>query len=126
MTVKHVRQIAALVRAPPITVLPATINSSPCLVNVSPPAQLDITGLILLAFNVTATVPAAPDPLLINAQHAPRIVLFSILGVAYEHAATQPSTMTSPLLYACLATRLAQAALVLVMINVWDVRLMQL
>lgn len=92
------------------------------LANVPLLAQVDFSMPPVLVFLVIVIALPAPDPLSINVQNAPQIVLFSPKDVAYGRVAAKPSSSTIPHHHASLATRVAQAALVLALINVWHVQ----
>lgn len=80
---------------------------------------LVVSPIFVLPVMVIAS--AAPDPLSINVQHAPRIVLFSKRVVAYG-CVTRVSTSTLVHHHARIAILVAQAALVLALMNVWHVQ----
>ena len=66
----------------------------------------------------------APDSLTMNVQAVARIVLFSPMDVVFGHVPKKPSTSTIPRIHARLAMRVARAALMLVLVIVWHVRIL--
>lgn len=95
----------------PTSVSPVHLNNSPLLVNVFPPARLELLALLVLAFSAILIALAALDPLSTSVQHAPRNSLFSRLDVASQRVA-KPSSLIALRRHARPATRVAQAALV--------------
>lgn len=109
-----------LVPAQPKIVSPVQIETP--LVNVSLHARKELSVIPILVFHVLPIALPAPDPLPINVQNAPQIVLFTTTDIAIQSVPTKTSTSTLPYRHASLATRLAQAALVLALVVVWHVQ----
>ena len=110
-----------LLAAPLVIVSPVMPHNSPHLVNVCLLARMELSLPPALVLRVTLIAPVAPDLLSMNVQNASRRVLFSHMDVAYQHVSDH-SSLTRPVRRARIATRVAQAVLVLALLIVWHVR----